>query len=70
MVSAGNARLRRLRPAQHRRRSCSRCATSCSSIANQSDGAGNYLFGGQGSTQKPFIDAPGGVQYRGDRPDA
>ena len=33
------------------------------SVANQSDGAGTYLFGGQGATQKPFIDAPGGVQY-------
>ena len=32
-------------------------------IANQDDGAGTYLFGGQGSTQKPFIDATGGVQY-------
>ena len=32
-------------------------------LANQDDGAGTYLFGGQGSTQKPFIDAPGGVQY-------
>jgi flagellar hook-associated protein 3 FlgL len=33
------------------------------SVANQSDGAGTYLFGGQGATQKPFIDSPGGVQY-------
>ena len=32
-------------------------------IANRSDGAGSYLFGGQGATQKPFIDAPGGVQF-------
>ena len=32
-------------------------------VANQSDGAGTYLFGGQGATQKPFIDAAGGVQY-------
>ncbi|MEP7301802.1 MAG: flagellar hook-associated protein FlgL [Caldimonas sp.] len=32
-------------------------------LANQSDGAGTYLFGGQGATQKPFVDAPGGVQY-------
>lgn len=35
------------------------------SVANRSDGAGNYLFGGQGASQAPFIDAPGGVQYRG-----
>jgi flagellar hook-associated protein 3 FlgL len=32
-------------------------------VANSTDGGGNYLFGGQGSTQQPFIDAPGGVQY-------
>ena len=34
-------------------------------VANRSDGAGTYLFGGQGSNQPPFIDAPGGVQFRG-----
>lgn len=34
-------------------------------VANRSDGAGNYLFGGQAASQPPFIDAPGGVQYRG-----
>lgn len=32
-------------------------------IANGSDGAGGYLFAGQGVTQKPFVDAPGGVQF-------
>ena len=32
-------------------------------VANQSDGAGTYLFGGQGATQKPFIDTPAGVKY-------
>ena len=31
------------------------------SVANQSDGAGGYLFSGQASTKLPFIDAPGGV---------
>ncbi|WP_280151247.1 flagellar hook-associated protein FlgL [Piscinibacter sp. XHJ-5] len=35
------------------------------SIANRSDGADGFLFGGQGSSQAPFIDAPGAVQYRG-----
>lgn len=35
-------------------------------VANRGDGAGGYLFGGQGSTQTPFVDAPGGVAYRGD----
>lgn len=34
-------------------------------IANRSDGANGYLFGGQGSSQAPFIDAPGAVQFRG-----
>ena len=32
-------------------------------VANQSDGAGTYLFGGQGATQKPFVDTPAGVQF-------
>jgi flagellar hook-associated protein 3 FlgL len=32
-------------------------------LANQGDGAGNHLFGGQGGAQKPFIDAAAGVQY-------
>lgn len=34
-------------------------------VANRTDGAGTYLFGGQGADQPPFVDAPGGVQYRG-----
>jgi flagellar hook-associated protein 3 FlgL len=34
-------------------------------VANRSDGASSYLFGGQGAMQPPFIDAPGGVQFRG-----
>lgn len=32
-------------------------------IANRGDGTGGHLFGGQGITQPPFVDAPGGVQY-------
>ena len=32
-------------------------------VANRSDGAGTYLFAGQGVTQKPFADMPGGVQF-------
>ncbi len=37
------------------------------SLANRSDGAGSFLFGGQGSNQPPFVDnpAPTGVQFRG-----
>lgn len=34
-------------------------------VANRTDGAGTYLFGGQGSDQPPFVDVPGGVAYRG-----
>jgi flagellar hook-associated protein 3 FlgL len=32
-------------------------------VANQGNGAGAYLFGGQGADQRPFVDASGGVQY-------
>ncbi len=32
-------------------------------IANRGDGAGGYLFGGQGIAQAPFVDAAGGVQF-------
>jgi flagellar hook-associated protein 3 FlgL len=34
-------------------------------VANRTDGAGTYVFGGQGSDQEPFIDTPTGVQFRG-----
>ncbi len=34
-------------------------------VANRSDGAGTYLFGGQGSNQAPFVDTPAGVVFRG-----
>jgi len=32
-------------------------------VVNRGDGAGNYLFGGQGVNAPPFVDAPGGVTY-------
>lgn len=35
------------------------------SVANRGDGAGGYVFGGQGSDSPPFVDQPGGVVYRG-----
>lgn len=35
------------------------------SVANRTDGSGLHLFGGQGSTQAPFVDMPGGVQFQG-----
>lgn len=34
-------------------------------VANRSDGAGSFLFAGQGAPTAPFIDAPGGVQFAG-----
>lgn len=35
-------------------------------VANRSDGAGNYLFGGQGTERPPFVDdASGRVVYQG-----
>ncbi|MFT7774872.1 flagellar hook-associated protein FlgL [Roseateles sp.] len=34
-------------------------------IANRTDGAGGYVFGGQGSAQPPFLDRSGGVTYVG-----
>ena len=34
-------------------------------VSNRTDGAGTFLFGGQGSNQPPFIDAAGGVQFNG-----
>ncbi len=35
------------------------------STANRSDGAGRYLFAGQGSDNAPMIDTPDGVLFRG-----
>lgn len=34
-------------------------------VANRSDGAGRYLFGGQGANEAPLRDAPAGVTYAG-----
>ncbi len=35
------------------------------SIANRPDGAGGYIFSGQGSSSPPFLDQAGGVSYVG-----
>lgn len=35
------------------------------SVANQPDGAGGYLFGGQGANSLPFLDQTTGVQFAG-----
>ena len=32
-------------------------------LANRRDGAGRYLFGGQGADSAPLLDSPGGVAY-------
>jgi flagellar hook-associated protein 3 FlgL len=34
-------------------------------VANRTDSAGTHLFGGQGASQAPFTDLPGGVQFQG-----
>jgi len=34
-------------------------------VANRPDGAGGYVFSGQGSANPPFLDQPGGVTYVG-----
>ena len=39
--------------------------TQLLALANSTDGTGRALFGGQGASPIPFIDAPGGVQFRG-----
>ncbi len=39
--------------------------TQMLSVANRNDGAGGYVFGGQGAAHPPFLDVPGGVQFRG-----
>lgn len=36
------------------------------SVANRGDGAGGYLFGGQGSDQPPFADGVTGVEFGGE----
>jgi flagellar hook-associated protein 3 FlgL len=33
-------------------------------VANRTDSAGIHLFGGQGATEAPFTDLPGGVQFQ------
>ncbi|NRF70337.1 flagellar hook-associated protein FlgL [Aquincola sp. S2] len=34
-------------------------------LANQTDGAGGYIFGGQGTLAPPFVDSAGGVTFAG-----
>ena len=53
----------RRQPAQDPGRTDSRPAPSVAGGRQRSDGAGGYLFGGQGSSAPPFVDAAGGVQY-------
>ena len=35
------------------------------SLANRGDGAGGWVFAGQGAAAPPFVDAPGGVAFAG-----
>lgn len=39
--------------------------TQLLSVANQTDGVGGYVFGGQGAQSQPFIDGVGGVSFVG-----
>lgn len=39
--------------------------TQLLTVANRADGGGGFVFGGQGSSAPPFVDAPGGVQFVG-----
>lgn len=64
LVAAGNASYTDAERAGLARRLES-LRTQLMSVANRSDGAGGYLFAGQGAGQAPFLDAPGGVVYRG-----
>lgn len=34
-------------------------------VANQTDGAGGFIFGGQGTNSQPFLDSPAGVVFGG-----
>ena len=34
-------------------------------VANRTDSSGIFLFGGQGASHQPFVDAAGGVQFQG-----
>ena len=64
LVAAGNASYNdanRLILADH----LSAIRSQLFAVSNRGDGAGNYLFAGQASDQPPFLDAGGGVQYRG-----
>jgi flagellar hook-associated protein 3 FlgL len=44
--------------------------TQLLAAANRGDGAGGFVFGAQGSAEPPFIDAVGGVVFRGVTGDA
>lgn len=39
--------------------------TQLLAMANRSDGAGGFLFSGQGSSNPPFVDTPAGLVFRG-----
>ncbi len=61
MVAAGNGSYS---PAERQSQAnqLSNLRSQLLALANQSNGAGGYLFGGQGATTLPFLDTPAGVQ--------
>lgn len=64
MVSAGNASYTDAERADIANQLAG-IRTQLLSVANRSDGNGNYVFGGQGAMQPPFVDQTGGVAFVG-----
>ncbi|CAN5694558.1 flagellar hook-associated protein FlgL [soil metagenome] len=63
LVAAGNATYTDAERADQAKQ-LRQIRTQLLSVANRADASGNYMFGGQGATSAPFVDAPGGVQWR------
>ena len=63
LVAAGNASYSDTERGEHRRRAAVAARAAASPSPTRATAPARYLFGGQGATQKPFVDAPGGVQF-------
>ena len=61
LVSAGNGSYSPAERAAQANRLAS-LRSQLLAVANQGNGAGGFLFGGQGGSSIPFLDTPGGVQ--------
>ncbi|MEO6409919.1 MAG: flagellar hook-associated protein FlgL [Burkholderiaceae bacterium] len=69
LVAAGNGTYSDVER-KHLANQIAQIRTQLLAVANRTDGAGSYLFAGQGSSQAPFLDAPGGVRFVGTAGDA